>query len=302
MAAASLRPPESAGIGRGVVLALLAHGLLVLGLTYGLNWRSTATPAFEAELWASVPTVAAPAEQAPPEPEPEAPKPDTAAQQRAAAQAEAEAQAEREAEIAIARERKRKDEQKARELELRQQQEAKEKAAKAGQAAKDKAAKDKALKDKADKEKADKAKDEQERKKADAKAAKEAKEADARREAMRQEQLRRIQGLAGATGAPGSTGTAQQNAAPSAGYAGRIKARIRPMIIFNADSGANPEVEVRITLAPDGRILGIKVLKASPDPDWDRAVQRGIEKAEAVPRDVDGRVPSYIDLILRPRE
>ncbi len=297
MAAASLRPPESAGIGRGVALALLAHGLLVLGLTYGLNWRSTATPAFEAELWASVPTVAAPAEQAPPEPEPEAPKPDTAAQQRAAAQAEAEAQAEREAEIAIARERKHKDEQKARELELRQQQEAREKAAKAEQAAKDKA-----LKDKADKEKADKAKDEQERKKADAKAAKEAKEADARREAMRQDQLRRIQGMANATGAPGSTGTALQNAAPSAGYAGRIKARIRPMIIFNADSGANPEVEVRITLAPDGRILGIKVLKASPDPDWDRAVQRGIEKAEAVPRDVDGRVPSYIDLILRPRE
>lgn len=303
MAAASLRPPESAGIGRGIALALLAHGLLVLGLTYGLNWRSTATPAFEAELWASVPQVAAPAEQAPPEPEPEAPKPDTAAQQRAAEAAAAEAQAEREAEIAIARERKRKEEQKARELELRQQQEAKEKAAKDRA---DKAAKDKAEKDKAEKEKADKAakaaKEEQDRKKSDAKAAKEAKEADARREAMRQEQLRRIQGLAGATGAPGSTGTALQNAAPSAGYAGRIKARIRPNIIFNADSAANPEMEVRITLAADGRILGIKVLKASPDPDWDRAVQRGIEKAESMPRDVDGRVPSYIDLVMRPRE
>ena len=50
MAAATLRPPEAAGIGRGVLLALLAHGLLVLALSYSLNWRSDATPAFEAEL------------------------------------------------------------------------------------------------------------------------------------------------------------------------------------------------------------------------------------------------------------
>lgn len=300
MSAATLRPPESAGMGRGIALALLAHGLLVLGLTYGLNWRSTATPAFEAELWSSVPQVAAPAEQAPPEPEPEAPKPDTAAQQRAAEQAAEQAQAEREAEIAIARERKRREEQKQRELELRQQQDAKAAKEKAEKEKADKAAKEKAAKDKAEKEKADKAaKEEQDRKKADAaKTAKESKEAEQRR----QEQLRRIMGMAGATGAPGSTGTAQQNAAPSAGYAGRIKARIRPNIIFNADSGANPEMEVRITLAADGRILGIKVLKASPDPDWDRAVQRGIEKAESMPRDVDGRVPSYIDLVMRPRE
>lgn len=69
MAAATLRPPEAAGIGRGVLLALLAHGLLVLALSYSLNWRSDATPAFEAELWSSVPQVAAPKEQLPPEPE-----------------------------------------------------------------------------------------------------------------------------------------------------------------------------------------------------------------------------------------
>ncbi|MDP1346353.1 hypothetical protein, partial [Klebsiella pneumoniae] len=53
MAAATLRPPEAAGIGRGVLLALLAHGLLVLALSYSLNWRSDATPAFEAALWSS---------------------------------------------------------------------------------------------------------------------------------------------------------------------------------------------------------------------------------------------------------
>ncbi|MCF8204398.1 MAG: cell envelope integrity protein TolA [Methylotenera sp.] len=279
-------------MGRGIALALLAHGLLVLALTYGLHWRSDNSAAFEAELWSAVPQVAAPREEAPPEPEPEAPRPDPrAAQQRA--EQEAAEQQQRDAEIALAKEKKRKEE-KAREEAARLERE---------KAAKEKEAKDKALKDKAEKEKAekDKAKEEQERKKAlDAKAAKEAKDAEARREALRQENLRRIQGMAGGT--PGSTGTAAQNSAPSAGYAGRIKGKIRPLIIYADDGGANPTAEVQVTLGPDGRILGSKVLKASADADWDRAVLRAIEKAETLPRDVDGRVPPVLILTFRPRE
>ena len=288
MSATTLRPPEAAGMGRGLALALLAHGLLILALTYGLHWRSDSSAAFEAELWSAVPQVAAPREEAPPEPEPEAPKPDPrAAQQRA--QQEAAEQQQREADIAIAKEKKRKEEK------------AREDAAKLerDKAAKEKDAKEKAAKDA--KEKA--AKEEQERKKtqdAKAKEAKEAKEAEARREALRQENLRRIQGMAGGT--PGSTGTAAQNSAPSAGYAGRIKGKIRPLIIYADDGGANPTAELQVTLGPDGRILGTKVLKPSTDADWDRAVLRAIEKAETLPRDVDGRVPPVLILTFRPRE
>jgi colicin import membrane protein len=287
MTAATLRPPEAAGIGRGLALALFAHALLIVALSYGLHWRSDVTPAFEAELWSAVPQVAAPREEAPPEPEPEAPKPDLKAQQRAADEAAAE---QREAEIAIAKAKKVKEE-KAREETARLEREkaAKEKDAKE---AKEKAAKDKA------------AKEEQERKKTkDAQAAKDAKdskEADARREAQRQENLRRIQGMAGGT--PGSTGAAAQNSAPSAGWAGRVKGRIKPLIIYSDDGVANPTITVQLALGPDGRILGTKVLKASGDADWDRAVMRAIEKAETLPRDVDGRVPPVIVLNLYPRE
>lgn len=289
MALTTLRPPEAAGMGRGLALALLAHGLLILALTYGLHWRSDSSAAFEAELWSAVPQVAAPREETPPEPEPEAPKPDPRlAQQRA--EQEAAEQQQREAEIAIAKEKKRKEE-KAREDAARLERE---------KALKEKEAKDKAAKDAKEKA-AREAKEEQDRKKAlDAKAAKEANEADARREALRQENLRRIQGMAGGT--PGSTGTAAQNSAPSAGYAGRIKGKIRPLIIYADDGGANPTAEVQVTLGPDGRILGTKVLKASPDADWDRAVLRAIEKAETLPRDVDGRVPPVLILTFRPRE
>ena len=284
MTSAILRPPEAASLGRGLTLALVAHGLLILALSYGLNWHSDSSPAFEAELWSAVPQVAAPREEAPPEPEPQAPKPDTRAQQRAAEEAAAE---QREAEIAIAKARKVKEEK------------AREEAAKLER---EKAVKEKEAKDKAAKEKA--AKEEQERSKKDkaakdAKEAKEAKDADARREALRQENLRRIQGMAGGT--PGSTGAAAQNSAPSAGWVGRVKGKIRPLIIYPDDGPANPTAEVQVTVGPDGRILGSKVLKASGDAEWDRAVLRAIEKAETLPRD-DGRVPPVIILTFRLRE
>lgn len=299
-AVATLRPPEAAGMGGGLTLALIAHGLLVLALSYSVSWHSDASPAFEAELWSAVPQVAAPREEAPPEPEPEAPKPAPQPDLKAAQQRAAEEAAEqREAEIAIAKAKKLKEE-KAREQAIKLERE---------KAAKEKEAKDKAAKEKADKaERAEK--EEQDRKKAkdakaakdakEAKEAKEAKDADARREALRQDNLRRIQGMAGGT--PGSTGTAAQNAAPSAGYAGRIKGKIRPLIIYSEDSAANPTTEVQVALSPDGRILGTKVLKASTDADWDRAVLRAIEKAETLPRDVDGRVPPVLILSFRPRE
>ncbi|MFG6442547.1 cell envelope integrity protein TolA [Roseateles sp. LKC17W] len=290
MSTATLRPPEAAGMGRGLLFALAAHGLLLAALSWSVNWRSNSEPAFEAELWSSVPQIAAPREEAPPEPEPEAPKPpepDRAAQQRAA---EEEAAEQREAEIAIAKAKKLKEEKARQEAaKLEREKEAKEKAAK------DKAAKEKAAKEEQERKKDKAAKDAK-----DAKEAKLAKEADARREAQRQEFLKRIQGMAGGT--PGSTGTAAQNAAPSAGWVGRVKGKVRPLIIYADDGGANPMTEVQVALAPDGRILGSKVLKTSGDPEWDRAVLRAVEKAETLPRDTDGRVPSVIILTFRPRE
>ena len=272
MTSAALRPPEAAGIGRGLTFALLAHGLLMVALSYGVNWRSEASPAFEAELWSSVPQVAAPREEAPQEPEPEAPKPEPKPKPRPVPEEAAE---QREADIAIAKDKKRKEEK------AREEKAAKEKETKA--------AKDKAAKEELDRKKA-----------VDAKAAKETKDADTRREAQRLENLRRIQGMA--SGTPGSTGAAAQNSAPSAGWAGRVKAHIKPLIIYPDDAAANPTITVQLVLGPDGRINGTKVLKASADPDWDRAVLRAIETAETLPRDVDGRVPPVIVLVLYPRE
>lgn len=285
------RPPPSAGLGRGFALALLAHGLLVVALTAGVQWRSKTEPAFEAELWAAVPVAAAPREEAPPPepepvvkppPKPEPPPPDL--------------QAQRDAEIAIAKAREKKREEleakRLAELEdqrkqkLRELQEQKDKAAKDAKALKEQQAKEQKLKD-------DKAR--QDSKKAEALAEK-------RAEAQRQENLRRIQGMAGASGGPQATGTALQSAGPSPSYGGRIKARIRPNIIYSESGAGNPVAEVEVRAAADGHIIGRKLLKSSGDAEWDKAVLRAIDKTEMLPRDVDGRVPSVLVISFQPKD
>ena len=49
-------PPRDGGSGRAFALALLAHALLIIALTWGLNWKRTSQDvAFQAELWSNVP-------------------------------------------------------------------------------------------------------------------------------------------------------------------------------------------------------------------------------------------------------
>lgn len=296
----NLRPPQTAGMGRGFAFALLAHALLVLGLSAGLQWRTQTPPAFEAELWASVPVAAAAREQEPPPPPPEeapAPKP-----QAVRAQPEPASQLEREAEIALAKEReiklKKQREEAEQERKRLADQEAKrrEELKKKEDALKEaKAREEKAKKDKAEKDKAEKAKTDLAAKKAEALA-------EAKREAQRQENLKRIQGMAGASGGPQATGGALQSAGPSASYAGRIKARVRPNIIYTEAGSANPLAEVEVRVAPDGTILSRRLLKPSGDAEWDKAVLRAIDKSETLPRDTDGRVPPVMVLAFQPRE
>ncbi len=75
-----LRPQSPGGMGRGALLALAVHGLLVVALALSVHWRSQTPPTFSAELWAATPQVAAPREVqstpvAPPPPPPQPPAP-----------------------------------------------------------------------------------------------------------------------------------------------------------------------------------------------------------------------------------
>jgi colicin import membrane protein len=176
------------------------------------------------------------------------------------------------------------------------------------QAEREKAQREKAERDKqlrAEREKAEKEKAERERQAA----AKAKAEAQARREAQeqrekqaeeqrlakqREDNLRRIQGLAGATGGPGATGTALKDAAPSASYAGKIVARIKPNIVFTETVSGNPTADVEVRASPTGTILSRRLVKSSGNKDWDDAVLRAIDRTGELPRDTDGRVPPVL--------
>ena len=264
------KPEQPGGFGLGALLALLAHAVLVVALAIGVSWRSSPPDAaLSAELWSAVPEVAAPKPAEPPpqpEPKPVPPKPQPKPEPDPRIE-----QQRRDAQIAI--------EKAEREKKRREEQEEKERAEKLKA---EKLAAEKAREEKLREEKAKKEKLEAERKRSEL-AAK-----------LREQQLARMRELAGATGGPTATGTAQRDAAPSAGYAGRIRARIKPNLVLVGEVSGNPKVEVEVRCAPDGRIIGRRVVKSSGNAVWDETVLRAIDKTEVLPRDTDGRVPAAI--------
>jgi colicin import membrane protein len=302
---------------RAVALAVLAHAVLIGALTWGVNWKTSADqPAVEAELWAAVPQQAAPRAVAPPpppapaapEPVPRpapAPPPPPPPRQVQPDTREADIALEREKEKKRLEEEKKRQQQLEREKRERERKEEErrerlEQEKKERQLAQQKAEREKAEREKAEREKAAKAEQEKQKKLAEdkRKAAAEAKRA----EEFRQEQMRRIAGLAGATGGETATGTAQRSAGPSGSYGGKVKAKVLPNIVFPDAITGNPHAEVEVRAAPDGTIVGVRIVKASGNKAWDDAVVRALHKTETLPRDVDGRVPSSMVISFRPKD
>ncbi len=269
----ALLPRAPGGNGPGAVLALLVHAGLLLALTTAVDWRATTPEVVSAELWASVPQVAAPPPPAPapvaapapaptpaPAPQAEVPRPD--------------------ADIAIERTRK------AEAARKRAEEEAETERKRATAAAEKKRAEDDRRKALAER----KQREQEER---------EAKAEEDRLAQQREANLRRMMGQAGGTGSPGSTGTAAQSAAPSTAYAGRLIARIRPNIVYTGDAPASATAEVEVTAAAAGTIISRQLVKSSGYKEWDEAVLRAIEKTPSLPRDTDGRVPDRLTISFR---
>ena len=104
------------------------------------------------------------------------------------------------------------------------------------------------------------------------------------------------------TSSGGTAARAAVASGPSASYAGRIKARIQPLIVFGDNPAANPVATVEVRLAADGTILGRRVARSSGLKAWDEAVLRAIDAAQVLPRDTDGRVPPVMEIEFRLRE
>ena len=311
-------PPRPPARLRAITLAVLVHAVLIGALTWGVNWKNTADqPAVEAELWAAVPTQAAaravepPAPPPPPPtPEPVTPPPPPPPPVRAVQPPDT-----READIAIEREKKRlEQEKKAREQQQerdkrererkeeerkdRLEQEKKERL----QKEKDKEQREKQLAEQKKAEQDKQKKLAEDKRKAD-EAAKRKADAEAKQLAeQREANMRRIQGMAGATGAETATGTAQRSAGPSGSYGGKVAAKVKPNIVYPDAISGNPRAEVEVRLSPDGTIVGKRLVQPSGNKAWDDAVLRALDKTETLPRDVDGRVPSSLTIGFRPQD
>ena len=256
-------PPPPPGFLRAGLLALAAHLVLAVALTFGVSWRRSAEPvALDAELWAQVPQQAAPppVEVLPPPP---VTKPEPVAKKEEPPPAV-------EPQIVTEREKKRLADEKLREKQVQD-------TAKLAQ------------------------------KKTEALRQKERQEQETRQqELQRQENIKRMAGLANATaqgnGPTTSTASAAQSSGPSASYAGRIRARIKPNIVFTEDIAGNPQAIVEVRTSPDGTIVGRKLVKTSGSPTWDEAVLKAIDKSEILPKDTDGRVPPSLEITFRPKD
>ena len=302
-------PPRPPARLRAITLAVLVHAVLIGALTWGVNWKNTADqPAVEAELWAAVPTQAAPRAVEPPPPPPPPPvqqatppapppppvratePPDTReadiAIEREKKRLEQEKKAREQQELREKRERERKEEERRERLE----QEKKERQQKEREKEKEQREKQLAEQKKAEQDKQKKLAED--KRKADEAAKRKAEAEEKLLAKMREDNMRRMQGLAGATGAENATGTAQRSAGPSGSYGGKVAAKVKPNIVYPDAISGNPRAEVEVRLSPDGTIVGKRLVQSSGNKAWDDAVLRALDKTETLPRDVDGRVPS----------
>ena len=277
-----LAPRAEPGVLRSFGLALLVHLLLLSALTWGVSWKSKDTSlSFEAELWSALPQEAAPPLEAPPPPPapvaPPAPPPPAP-----------KAEAVPDADIAIEREKKRLAEEKMKAQALAEKA---EKAKKIEEAKKLAEAKAKAANEA----------------KAEAKKLAAQKEQLAKKEAaleakQRKENMDRINAQLGATGAADARGTAQKASGPSASYGSKVRAKVKPNIVFTEDIAGNPVAEVEVRTTPGGTITSQRLLKSSGNKAWDDAVIKAIIRTETLPLDTNGRVPTPLIIEFRPKD
>jgi colicin import membrane protein len=260
-------------------MAAVVHVGLLIALTVSVDWRTRTPDVVSAELWASVPQVAAPKpveRAAPPVPVPTPPPAPTPVAKPP------EPAPEVQPDIA---------------LERAKEQAAKKKAAADAKAQAD-AEQKRLLTEKAE----DKKKADAEKKKRQEEAATKAEETTLAKQ--REENLKRMMGqVESSKGTSNSTGTAAQDAAPSASYVGKLARRIRDEnLVYTGTAPDSATVEITIRSAPGGTLLGRDIIKRSGFPDWDEAVLRAIDKAGALPRDNDGRVPREITIAFRRKD
>ena len=270
-------PPRDGGAVRSFGLALLIHAALIAALTWGVNWKRTDSAAtFGAELWSNLPSDAAPIIPAPPE---AVPLPAPVVKQPVV---QAPPEPTSNVDIALEQEKKRK--------RLKDQQLAQEKIER-----------DKAQQLKAEQLKAEQlAKAEQAR--ADAQKTRQSQQS---AEKQRDDNLKRLNDLMTNAGGspPGGTSRASVGGrGSSTTYSAIARAAVIPNVVFTEAFDGNPLAKVEVRLQSDGTIISSRVVQASGNDNWDKAVLNAVIRTRVMPKDVDGKLPDTILILeFKPR-
>lgn len=289
-AAPGVRPRESERwTGPGLWLALGVHGLLLLALALSMNWKMSDPAPVEAEVWSEIPRVAGGA--APPPPPPPAPRePPVVRPAPAPVKAvDPEPEPQRPPDLVIAKTPPKK-------AEPRKPEPKPEPKPDPVKKPEPKKAEPKQPEPK----RPDAPKPEKPVKPSPVTDPKGRSLSAAELEAQRQANLQRMMSSLG--GGSGGPGAAPRSTGPSAGYAGRIIARVKPNIVFTETIQGNPQAVVEVRCAPDGRIVSRRLVTSSGVAPWDEAVLRALDRTEVLPADGDGRVPSLMQLSFKPRD
>lgn len=282
--------PKEPGRWRALTLAASVHIALLVFLWIGISWQNETPVAVEAELWNLQTRDAAPLPEPKPEPKPE-PEPKPVVKE--APKAKPDEVPVPKVDIALEKEKKRKE------------QERKDKLAE--QEHEDKLKKQKAEREKEKQEKQEKLAEQQkaeQQKKADADKKHKQEVADAAlRDKVRADEMRRLTGAVG-SGGSGEAVKSQGSGRADAGYADKIRAKIRSNTIFNVppELSGNPAVEFDVELLPDGSLRALRLRKSSGLSGFDEAVKRAIERSQPFPPDKSGHVPDRFTVVHKPKD
>ncbi len=275
--------PKEPGRWRAITLAAAVHIALLVFFWIGIDWQSEPPVAVQAEIWDLQAREAAPL---PPEPKPQ-PQPEPKPVVKEPPKVEPDEPPPPKVDIALEKEKKRKEQE--RKDKLAQQE--KDKKLKADQEKLQKQAEEK-------KEKADL------QKKADLEKKKKQDALDAKlREQIRAEEMKRLTGTVG-SGGTGQAEKSQGSGRADAGYADKIRAKIRSNTTFNVPETlvGNPAVEFDVELLPDGSLRGLRLRKSSGIAGFDEAVKRAIERSQPFPPDQSGTVPGRLTIVHKPKD
>lgn len=273
--------PPSQHVSAGA-LALLVHGLLLLGLIFGLSWTSLPLRPIQADLWTALP------EQPPPPPPPAAMEPASPPDPAPARKVEPAAKpAPSPAEIALEQEKRR-----AREQRLREERERK-------------AALEETLKRQAEETRArvEAAREERAREEQRTRLERERADAELRDQRQRQiaEEIARMRDEMEAAAARERDLLAREREVQARerdaqarvhdarqarvveDFKLRIKEKILAYLRLPPNLKGNPEVEYRVDLLPNGEVLRVTLRRSSGQPAYDAEVERAILRSSPLP-------------------